>query len=188
LFSFISRYGEEEGNSKYEEYLNKISYTASLEYYINKFGETDGFTKYEKYLSSKSPKYTSKESLKFFIPLYKKLRTLGFNKSDIFWGIAGSKEYYLYDSSANSIFFYDFCIPKIKKIVEYHGVSFHPNPSWKKEKIDSWKCPFLNLTAAEKLKIDQYKENFAKSQGFDLLLIWSDSKPDYETILNFLIK
>ena len=188
LHSFISRYGEKEGTLKYSTYLNKVSYSCSIDYYINKFGEEEGRSKYKKYVSAKSPKFTSKESLKFFIPIYKKLRALGFNKSDIFWGIQGSKEYYLYDDSLNSVFFYDLCIPKIKKIIEYHGTSFHPNPFWEKEKFDSWKCTFLNISAYDKLKIDQYKENHARANGYDILCIWSDSKPSYETIIDFLIK
>lgn len=188
LHSFISRYGEEEGNLKYSTYLNKVAYGCSIDYYINKFGEEEGRAKYKNYISAKSPKFTSKESLKFFIPVYKKLRMLGFNKPDIFWGITGSKEYFLYDDTTNSVFFYDFCIPKINKIIEYHGISFHPNPSWNKEKFDSWKCTFLNISADDKLKIDQYKENHARSKGYDVLCIWSDSKPSYETIIDFLIK
>lgn len=188
ISSFINRYGEEVGKLKYESFINNVKYGASINYYIDKFGEIEGPLVYKKYTISKSPKHTSKESLKFFIPLYKRLRSLGFNTSDIFWGISGSKEYYLYDDSIHSIFFYDFCIPKIKKIIEYHGTSFHPNPSWEKEKFNSWNCTFLNISADEKLKIDQYKENYAKSKGYDVLCIWSDNKPSYETIMDFLIK
>jgi len=188
LISFTSRYGEKEGLTRYSEYINKIAYGGSINYYIDKFGEIEGPLKYKRYVSAKSPKRTSKESLRFFIPIYKELRKKNFDKSEIFWGIDGSREYYLYDNSINSVFFYDFCIPKIKKIIEYHGTSFHPNPSWEKEKFDSWQCTFLNISAAEKLKIDQYKENFAKSKGYDVLCIWSDNKPSYETIMNFLIQ
>jgi hypothetical protein len=120
--------------------------------------------------------------------VYKQLRIHGFNKSDIFWGIKGSQEYFIYDDSIKAVFFYDFCIPKIKKIIEYHGISFHPNPSWEKEKFNSWRCTFLNTPADEKLKIDQYKENYARSKGYDVLCVWSDSKPSYKTIIDFLIK
>jgi hypothetical protein len=187
LSSFINRYGEE-GRLKYKSFIDSVKYSNSINYYIDKFGENEGPLIYKKYTLSKAPKHTSKESLKFFIPLYKQLRSLGFNTSDIFWGISGSKEYYLYDDSINSVFFYDFCIPKIKKILEYHGTSFHPNPSWEKEKLDSWKCTFLNISADEKLKIDQYKEDYARSKGYEVLCIWSDDKPSYETIINFLIK
>lgn len=188
LHSFINQYGEQEGKIKYPTYLKRVSHGSSIDYYVEKFGNIDGPIKYEKYIKSKSPKFTSIESIKFFLPIYKELRKLDFNRSDIFWGIGGSREYYLYDNSTNSIFFYDFCIPKIRKIIEYHGTSFHPNPSWEKEKFDSWKCTFLNITAGEKLKIDQYKENHARSKGYDVLCIWNDSKPQYETIIDFLIK
>jgi hypothetical protein len=188
LASFIHRYGEHEGTERRHNYLNKLSYSGTIDYYIDKYGESEGTLKYEKYLSSKLPYSSSKESIKFFIPIYKKLRMLGFSKNEIFWGISGSKEYYIYDTSINSIFFYDLCIPKLKKIIEYHGTSFHPNPNWEKTKFDSWKCLFSNIPASEKLKFDEYKENLAKSSGFDILCIWSDSLPSYESIMEFLIK
>jgi len=188
LSSFINRYGEEDGQVKYTSYLNKVVYGSSIEYYIEKFGKSEGPIKYKKYTTSKAPTHTSKESLKFFIPIYKQLRIHGFSQSDIFWGIKGSHEYFIYNDSIKSVFFYDFCIPKIKKIIEYHGTSFHPNPFWEKEKFDSWKCTFLNISAYDKLKIDQYKENHARANGYDVLCIWSDSKPSYETIIDFLIK
>ena len=189
IASFVNRYGEDEGKKKYATFIKKLSYGSSVEYYINKYGKEEGQLKYEKYLFSKIPKtFTSKESIKFFIPIYKELRKMNLTKSDIFWGIGGSREYYMFDKSTNSIFFYDFCIPKLKKIIEYHGTSFHPNPNWKKEKFDSWNCLFLNLTAEEKLKIDQYKENFARKKGYSVLCIWSDDIPTYDKIIDFLIK
>lgn len=186
LYSFISRYGEDVGSSKYLEYLKRVSYGATLNYYIDKFGDQEGKIKYKNYISAKTLTHTSKESIKFFIPIYRELRKNGFGRTDIYWGIKGSSEYFLYDNSINSIFFYDFCIPKIKKIIEYHGTAFHPNPNWKKEKFNSWKCLFSNMSSFEKLKIDQYKENFAKSNGYDVLCIWSDCLPSHETLLKFI--
>jgi hypothetical protein len=188
LFSFIKRYGEKKGAAKYLNFLQNVTYGTSIDYYISKYGEKEGPLRYQKYLQAKCPTRTSKESIKFFIPVYRELRKLGFNRSEIFWGIRGSKEYFLYDNSINSIFFYDFTIPKLNKIIEYHGTSFHPNPLWEKEKFNSWKCAFSNISAIEKLKIDQYKEEFAKKKGYDILPIWSDALPSYETIINFLIK
>jgi hypothetical protein len=186
--SFISRHGEELGSLKYQKFIEKSVYAQSLDYFTEKYGKKDGLEKYKKYIISKSPSKTSKESLRFFIPIYKHLRNLNYSQSDIYWGIGKSKEYFIYDTSTHSIFFYDFCIPKLKKIIEYHGTSFHPNPNWSSDKFNDWSCIFSNMSADKKLEFDQYKEKLVKDHGFDVLCVYSDSLPSYETIINFLIK
>lgn len=39
---FIKKYGEKDGNLKYNEYLNKLSYSNSIDRYIDEYGEKDG--------------------------------------------------------------------------------------------------------------------------------------------------
>ena len=73
LENFIKRYGDE-GEQKYEKYKKSTSQT--LENMIRRFGEKEGRQKYEQYIQKRAQHRhlfaASKESLKFFIPLYKK--------------------------------------------------------------------------------------------------------------------
>lgn len=183
LNSFINRYGEELGATKYYETNKKIGFANTIEYYINKYGEIDGPIKYIKKYSMTHP-FTSVESINYFIPLYKYLRINGLTKADIYWGITGAKEYYLSDTS--TIFFYDFTIPKLRKIIEYNGTAFHPNPKWPIDKLNNWSCPFSKLSANDKLRIDEIKCNLAKTRGFDIISIWNDDLPDLTFLINFI--
>jgi 5-methylcytosine-specific restriction endonuclease McrA len=108
----------------------------------------------------------SKESLRYFIPLYKYLRNNGIDKSDIYWGISGSNEYWLRDVNNNLFFMYDFTILSHKLIIEYDGIRWHND----KEK-------------------DDIKEQLAINNGFSIFRIkseWSEKeKFDYiNKILN----
>ena len=113
----------------------------------------------------------SKESLIFFIPIYKKLRNT-IDRSEIFWGIQGSKEYFIWDSEGNRIFFYDFVIPKYKVILEYHGKRYHPNPNWTKEKWNKW--DLFGMSSDDKRKLDLYKNKIAEDNEYKLIEIFSD--------------
>jgi hypothetical protein len=110
----------------------------------------------------------SKESLVFFKPLYKFCRKLGIQRKDIYFGIKGSKEFFIRDNSLpiNGGYFYDFTIPSLNMVVEYHGTFWHPkNPSL-------WKNPFLSYDEA-KIK-DGYKQLIAENFGFSYFIVWSD--------------
>ena len=86
-------------------YLDKCSNTLSR--YINKYGEEEGKkifhngvnkrieTLLERYGTKTITTYVSKESLRFLIKLYKKIRKSGVQKTDIVWGISGNKEFVL---------------------------------------------------------------------------------------------
>jgi hypothetical protein len=95
----------------------------------------------------------SKESLKYFIPLYKILRKNGFDKSDLYIGINGSTEYRLY--SGVNFFMYDFTILSKKIIFEYHGSGHYG---------------FLKEHNIQDIKNrDELKKKLAKSMGFSYI-------------------
>lgn len=105
----------------------------------------------------------SKESLRYFIPFYKKLRAIGITRHDIRIGVSGSSEYWLCD--ADSFYMYDFTIISKKIIVEYDGSYWHQN----------------------KAK-DEIKEKFAISRGFRVYRINSLLTADEKfTILTSII-
>lgn len=180
-------YSVEEAEILREPYLDKCK--NNLECMIERHGENLGTKKYfsriEKYKSSmidnignrKTGGYVSKESLKFFIPLYKYCRKLGLKREDIFLGVTGSKEFFIKDNNANynTGKFYDFTIKSLKIIVEYNGTYWHPRNR------EEWKNPTDFDTA---LASDIYKQNLAKNIGMDYNVVWSDD--DKVEALNYL--
>jgi len=173
LPSMIARHGEEIGTKIYNE--SKIK---RQETYIKKLknGDYDGLYK-----------NASKESLKYFIPLYKLLRTQhGIERDDIYFGISGSKEFYL-ASGTKYYFLYDFTIRSKKIIIEYNNVRWHPHPDMFSE--DEWRdWRLFNLTAQEKYDNDSFKIDIAKKLGYKCLIIWNlDSYDDnMKKILEFI--
>lgn len=177
LNNFIKLYGEEEGKIRRNNYINKIKYAVSLQYYIDKYGIDEGRLKYSKKFNNTKRYKSSYEAFKFFIPIYKFLRFNNISQSDIYWGVGKSNEYFIYNNDINNkykIFFYDFTIPKLNIIIEYNGITFHPNPSWCKKDLEKWKNPFTNENHINVLNKDEYKKNIAINKGFNVYEIYSD--------------
>jgi hypothetical protein len=187
--TLINKYGDIEGRIRYDEISKKISYSLTLEYHIEKYGEVEGNIKYRRRIESITKFYrgTSKESISFFIPLYKKIRKY-LNRNDIFWGIGSSNEYFIWDKDIKRIFFYDFCIPKHKIIIEFHGIHWHPNPRWNTNKLKKWHLFGMNYE--EKMRIDNYKKELAEKNGFKIFEVYSDEKEffDFNIILDLIKK
>jgi len=144
--NYIKKYGFDIGTAKLKALHEKRKATL-----IERFGTT--------VLNGKC----SKESLKFFIPLYKSIRKLGVNKNDIFWGIRGSKEFAHHYNGMN--FFYDFTIQSLKITIEYNGAFWHARPETEWKGFGS---------KEENLAYNHIKENTIKQYGHDLYIVWSD--------------
>lgn len=188
LEKIIKRYGKIEGTIRYENMCKNLSSSQSLNGFINRYGIEEGNKKYiETIIKRCSNTYTSKESLILFKKIYKKIRKY-LQRNEIYWGISGSKEYFLYDKDSKKVFFYDFTIPRLKIIIEYHGKRYHPNPKWDSEKWEKW--DFMGLNANEKRNMDIYKNKVAENLGFEVLEIFSDEVNDkmIEEVINKIIK
>lgn len=133
----------------------------------------------------------SKESLKYFIPLYKHLRKNGVERNDIFLGVSGSYEYRLHDLENNLTFSYDLTILSLNLIIEYHGEKFHPNIQKygvNKLKEDGW-GKYFRLNLQESIAKDKNKKELALKNGFEYLELWSsDSEEINKEKINKLIK
>jgi hypothetical protein len=133
----------------------------------------------------------SKESLNYFIPLYKYLRKNGIERNDIFLGVSGSYEYKLHDLENNLTFSYDLTILSLNTIIEYHGEKFHPNIEkygLNKLKEDKW-GKYFRLNLEESITKDINKKQLALNNGFDYLELWSsDSEEINKEKINKLIK
>lgn len=184
----MEKYGELEGAERYEEMCRKLSHSQSIGGYIERYGEDLGEKKYrESIIKRCSNSGVSKESIRFFMNIYKNVRK-HLSRDEIYWGISGSKEYFIYDNVSKKIFFYDFTIPSLKIIIEYHGKRFHPNPKWDRNKWVSWNLS--GITADQKREMDLYKNSVAKRFGFDVIEIFYDDIDDetQNDLLKMLIK
>lgn len=204
----ISKYGPKEGvriwterqklwqetlyKNKSEEEI-KIMHNArapTLENFIKKYGEKIGVDKYREMVENRkinSTKYSSKQATKFFLVLYKKLRKIGvIGPKEPYFAISGSKERFILDQKNKKIFFYDFCIEKLKIIVEYHGTVFHP-----REDLE-WKQIFEGMakTKEEAYLKEIHKETTAKNKGYDYLVVWSDAdeRSEIEKLVNYIFE
>jgi hypothetical protein len=174
LKSFISRYGEIDGKMKYNEYIKNVRKKSPLclEYYEDKNIDKDVAFEIISEIQWKNNKKISrysKESLKYFDILNKIFQKRGYNclyKGDELGIKLTKEEYDLYER--NRLFFYDFFIPDINLIIEYHGVRFHDDIDY-----DST----LNITEEEIKKIeynrDFYKKWIAEFRGYKVIILRS---------------
>lgn len=193
LAGFIERYGESVGVEKFDQYCKDRGRTydelvqdhgkkkaddiinsrrQTLENYINRLGKEEGTKQYLKRVR-KRQNYTSRESIEYFMSLYRYARKIGFQRNDIYWGIQGSKEWYI--KEGEEIYFYDFCIPEIGLIVEYNGSHIHANAKLTKEEQNNWSQAYTGKSFKECLKHDQRKNKIASNNGFKVIIVW-----DYE--------
>jgi len=108
----------------------------------------------------------SRTSLRFFIPLYKKLRKACIGRKDIRWGIGNSSELWLRNKEKDRLFFYDFSIESLKVIIEFNGSKFHAKTE--KDKL-------LYRSAKVQMETDALKKRTAEKFGYSVLVVW-----DYE--------
>ena len=187
LDGFKDRYGEFEGEQRYLKACKSKAMTESK--FIELYGDTIGKIKYKEMVEKRAKMgqwdNASKESLKFFLPIYKILkRKFGISKGDVFIGTKNSKEYFLLDGK--TIRFYDFTVPKLNLIIEYHGSTWHPNKikltdsEWKE-----WTSPFSKVSADEKYNDDQYKKKLAITNGYKYFEVWDTD--DKKEIMSYII-
>jgi len=160
LANSIEKHGEVLGRKKFEERQEKRKNTL-----IERYGTH--------VISAK----VSKESLYFFVPLYKKLRKHGISKDDIMWGIKGSREFGTQYEGKN--YLYDFCIKSKKIIIEYNNSFWHYNPS-----KTQTKNPFLS--EKDMMEKDELKKHIVEEMGFQIYYVWEDD--DKQKMIQYLFE
>jgi hypothetical protein len=165
---FIKKYGEEEGTIRYMDRLKQLSYTSSKKYYTDKYGSDKGNSIYTEIIKRRTIGFnrSSKEAFRFLLPIYKFLRKCDIDKKEIYWGVGSSSEWFI--NSNNCLFFYDFTIPSLKIVIEFHGIAFHP-----KENEYNW-VSIYGETYEYKYNIDKLKKEIAEKNGFQYFHIYSD--------------
>lgn len=157
---FMSRYGDiDAAKEKYGDFVENRRIT-----WFEKYGRN----------TPMMPR-TSKESLKFFIPLYKAIRRLGLQKEKVYWGIKGSREFFIKDNE--DTFAYDFTISNIKYIIEYNGSFWHSNPLGDYRGF---------LPEDDVIAKDSKKKNAALKMGFRYKTVWDTD--DFSLIRRQILK
>ena len=120
----------------------------------------------------------SKESLRYFIPLYRKIRTkYNIDRKDIYFGVKGSMEYFI-GHGKSYYYMYDFTISSKRIIIEYNNLRWHPHPI--KMNVDEWNNWNIHgMNAQNKYDYDRIKIETAINHGFDVLVIWSCDSKEY---------
>jgi len=204
LENMIKRYGEEEGTKLFEEYCQKQIYTKSKQRYIDEYGEEkglrivseinkkkthtlenfqrkygkeEGWDRYKEYQENKHCSY-SKVASKLFEELEKSL-----NRKDLTY-IYKPKNHELHLSDNGKNYYFDFCIPELKFIIEFNGDVFHGNPKFFNES-DRPNPYDETLTAKDMWKRDKQKVDFAKKNGYNVFVVWeSEYRKDKNRILD----
>lgn len=138
---------------------------------------------YQKNISKRCKPFlgASKQSLIFLMPIYKKLRKLSIARDEIYWGISSSNEYYL--NSNGNVVFYDFTVPKLNLIIEFHGIKFHPKSS-----EQDWTQLISGKSAKAVFEHDEMKKSLAIASGFNnYFSVFSDEiEEKLEEILSYI--
>lgn len=163
LMGYSDKYGVVDGQDKYNEYLLKRKATL-----LSKYG------------SSIPPALTnkvSKESVNYFMPLYKYcIEELNIPNSEIYWGgVADSKEYHIYHKGKN--YSYDFTIKSLKYVIEYNGSLWHPRDGVVfKGFINEEKARQKDIMKKKLMEVDR---------GFDFRVVWDFEKYDVSIMDKF---
>lgn len=146
LNSFVLKHGEELGKIKYDEFVDKIKYANSLEFYLEKYGDIDGVEKWNDYRNKTIFKKSlySKISQDLFWMIYENLDN---NMKNICNFGELNSEWFIKDG--NNIYFFDFVIKKL--VIEFDGEYWH--------------------SLKQTQKNDKLKENLLKKFNYKLLRI-----------------
>ena len=174
------RYLQNHTLEEWEELCRKKS--ISIDNFIRKYGEDEGRKRYEEWKKPKNILSYSKESIEFLEPIYNYLLSLDFKDEDIYWK---ENEYCI--KNKNKKRFYDFTIPKLKLIIEYHGSFWHYNPDFNYG--ENYTNPLTGATLNELKERDKQKRQLAINNGFKIIEVFdTDNKKEKQKEIIDIIK
>lgn len=180
---FIKMYGEVAGTIKYEEVNRKKAY--SLETCFRLYGKDQGKINYCNFWNRKLVPY-SKISQKLFDVICNRLNL----DKDCVYYATNNKEFGKYDEISKTYKKFDFVIPSIKFCIEFNGDIYHANPK-QFNPGDVPKSRGNRKTAYELWESDRAKNKILEDLGFDVIVIWEsdyNENPEYieEKICNLI--
>lgn len=170
LQSFIKRYGETDGLTKYKDFLekNKKSNPVCIEYYTSRgIPEKDAFYIISDVQLERAQKINrfSKESLDNILPCLETIveDRLLFKEEEKCIKLTSDE----HRISGKRLCFYDFCFENLKLIIEYHGERFHDD-------VDYTKTIQMGFDDFEKsYNLDLFKKWIAEQRGYDVFIVRS---------------
>lgn len=208
LENMVKKYGLEKGTEVFEEYRQKQIYTKSRQRYIDEFGEEKGLRILEEINKKKHPCLENFQRLYGEDEGWERFKEFQENQRGFFSEMASGlfrqiekelniKELtYIYEPKATELclsgngrnFYYDFCIPELKFIIEFNGDLFHGNPKLFRE--TDHPNPFNESQSVKEMwEKDKTKLDLARNKGYTVLVIWeSEYKHNRKKTINNVVK
>ena len=166
----ILKYGEIEGTKKFYDRQSKW-----VEKMKNKTIEEKTSIALKKFRNN-NVRFYSNESVKYFDIIIKELNL------DLIYLYKDSEIFLNID---DKIYFYDFCIPELKIIIEYNGSHVHPSLLLTEDEKNVWKHPYSKDNYYETIKKETLKKYCALNNNYKYYVIYDYEKFDK---LNFILK
>lgn len=157
--NFIERYGEEEGNQRWDEYCERQRYTTSLEYFIEEYGEDEGTKKFSHF----NEKRFEHNAQSISVPETELYNALLVHIPEL--------KHQIRLESSSHIKAYDMGVVEKKKLIEFYGTIWHADP---KKFNDDFIHPISKMTCAQIRARDARKIQFAKDNGYDVYVVWEE--------------
>lgn len=185
LDNMVKRYGEEEGNKKWNEYVERQRYTCSEEYFIETYGEIIGKEKYRNFIKQRnggckiSNTAVSEISLELFQSLkkYYSRNAIKYGSDEIDVEVDNGHFYF--------VDYYDF---NNDIVIEFFGSYYHMDP---KKYTDDYILRD-GSTAKEKREKDYHRlELIQEKLGCKVIVVWestyrSDKQGTVEAIIKMI--
>jgi len=172
LSAFKKRFGDNEGDIRYNNFIKNLAYKSSLNYLYDIMDKNEAdIIREERRVKYNTTKFnngsfsTSNYSIvsqDLFWILYENIN----DKSTLKF-YTYNKEFYLYDNDLKKVYVYDFRYKN--KIIEFNGDYYHCNPLIYSEDYYNKK---KETCAKDIWELDNIKINSAKKRGFDVLIVW----------------
>lgn len=183
--NLVKKYGGDEGNRRWDEYVEKQKITKSWEYMVEKFGE-------EKAREINLKKINSSTTYKRCgLTAVSKVSQKFFNEIDKFI----SKKYYTFYASKNREYdlivnkkfcSLDYYIPELKFCIEFNGSRYHGDPRIFKD--DEICNPFKELTAKQIREKDQERYKALEDEyGIKTFVVWELDYKNGIDIKDFIV-
>lgn len=183
LQHFLMRYGDNPlAYAKYHDVCAMKDNVSVKSFMRRGFSQVEAQELHDQAVLKRIPKSYSRESIIFFEQLLSEFK---FTADQLFYG---EREWFLYNKVNQKFCLYDLTIitEKMKCIVEYHGVAFHPSPKLSGEELESWRSPYSKETAHMISERDKDKRLLAIANGFKYYEVWSDDEQKLDKVRAFL--